>query len=270
MNALFRSMPGSTGSVRSGVAADSQPQASSDQATGLRRLFEGRSTRAIALVSNPAVAWSGLLIEHLSHTLSSAGLHTLVVDASETAPEPGEWAALDLRWAIDRRCDRHSYLGARGLIRSHVDVHGRAAGLMRTVADAAPWSDALLVHAPATDLARLFAGRDWRPLVISDTTAAGVMHAYGSLKALSRSGLSTFDLLMDTAAQPVLGPQLAMRLVDSASRFLSWPVGMSVLVQAAAGMDVAEQSRLQDLVRAQLSQALICAVHRATSVPTAH
>ena len=81
--------------------ADPAGDGALDQAAGLRRLFEGRSVRAMAVVSNPAVAWSGLLIEHLAHTLGAAGLHTLVVDASETAPEPGEWAALDLRWAID-------------------------------------------------------------------------------------------------------------------------------------------------------------------------
>lgn len=241
-----------------------------DQASGLRRLFDGRSTRAVGVVSNPAVAWSGLLIEHLAHTLGAAGLHTLVVDASETAPEPGEWTALDLRWAIDVRCDQFSYLGARGLIRGHVDANGRAHAFLRRAADSAPWADVLIVHAPATDLMRVFSGQDWRPVVLADTTPTGVMQAYRSMKSISRCGLSTFDLLMESAAHPVLGPRLAMRLADSASRFLSWPVGVSVVVQSPAGADPSELCRLQDLARAQLAQAPVCAVHRPASTPAFH
>ena len=87
--------------TRSSLFEGQSAESARDQAAGLRRLFEGRSTRAIAVVSNPAVAWSGLLIEHLVHALGATGMHTMVVDASETAPVPGEWASLDLRWAID-------------------------------------------------------------------------------------------------------------------------------------------------------------------------
>ena len=76
---------------------------------------------------------------------------------------------------------------------------------------------------------RLFAGQDWRPIVLADTTPAGVMQAYGSLKAMGRSGLSTFDLYVEAGEHTVLCPQLAILLADTASRFPSWPVGMSVV-----------------------------------------
>ena len=241
-----------------------------DQAAGLRRLFEGRSTRVMGVVSNPAVAWSGALMEHLAEALGAAQLHTLVVDASETAPEANEWAALDLRWAIEVRCKTYSYLGARGLIRQHVDATGQAAGLLRLASDAAPWADVLLIQAPAADLGRLFAGHDWRPILMCDTTAIGAMQAYRSLKSMGHLGLSTFDLLLDATTRPVLGPRVAMRLIDSASRFLSWPAGVPVVMQSGIGRDPAAWSRLNDLVRAQLAQAPICNVHRVESTPTAH
>jgi flagellar biosynthesis protein FlhG len=239
---------------------DNRPSA--DQAEGLRRLFDGRSTRALAVVSNPAVAWSGLLIESLSESMAAAGLHTLVVDASETAPVASEWAHLDLRWAIEPRADQSSYLGARGLLRHHVDAQGRAHGFLRRAAEAAPWADVLLVHAPALDLMRLFAGHDWRPILLADATPVGAMQAYGSLKSMARSGLSTFDILLESSSRPVLGPRVALRLADSASRFLSWPVSHSVVLQGPAHQDPAESSRLQDLIRAQWAQAVTCAVHR--------
>lgn len=241
-----------------------------DQAAGLRRLFEGRSTRVIGVVSNPAVAWAGLLMEQLTQALETKGLRSLVIDASETAPEPGEWAALDLRWALEVRDDGNAYLGAKGLIREHINATGHARTLLRLVTQAASWVDVMVVQAPAPDLARLLDGHDWRPIVLADTTPVGLAHAYRSLKSLGRQGLSTFDVLLDSSAQPVLGPRAAMRLVDSASRFLSWPAGMSVVIQSGADRDPAERSRMNDLVRAQLAQAPVCAVHRPLPEPLAH
>jgi hypothetical protein len=128
----------------------------------------------------------------------------------------------------------------------------------------------VVVQAPAPDLARLFTGHDWRPLVLADTTPAGVTHAYSSLKSLGRQGLSTFDLLLESSSKPVLGPRVAMRLVDSASRFLSWPVGSSVVLQSGPDRDPAERSRMNDLVRAQLAHAPVCAVHRRVQGSNAH
>lgn len=241
-----------------------------DQAQGLRRLFEGRGVPVLAVVSNPAVAWSGFLLEHLSEALGSAGRQILLVDASETAPEPGEWTLLDPRWAVDQRCEQFAYLGARGLIHHHLSSARRAGGLLHTLIEAAPWADVVLLHAPATDLMRLLAGQDWRPIVLADTTPAGVMQAYAALKVLGRNRLSTFDLLLDASAHPVLGPRLAMRLADSASRFLSWPVGVAVVVGSPAGSDLNEQSRLHDLVRAQWVQAPTGAVRTSCPVSMTH
>jgi flagellar biosynthesis protein FlhG len=252
------------------MAIRSAGSASSDQAQGLRRLFEGRPTRALAVVSNPAVTWSGLLLEQMGAALGSAGLHTLIVDASETAPEPGEWASLDLRWAVEVQSDQFSYLGARGLIRRHVDGEGRAPGLLRALSDAVPQADVVLVHAPAGDLMRVLTRHDWRPIVLADTTPTGITHAYGSLKTLRRAALTTFDFLVDARSQPVLGPRLAMRLADSASRFLSWPAGIGVVLTCPVGRDPGEQSRLQDLIRAQWAQAPTCAVRTSAVQPKAH
>ena len=244
------------------AAHQAAAQGGHDQAQGLRRLFEGRWVRALGVVSNPHVAWSGLLIEHLTDALAAQGQHPLVVDAAETAAEPDEWTSLDLRWSVNATHPDFSYLGARGLVGRRLLGGVPSQALLKSMAQAAPWADVLLVHAPADDLARLFAGQPWQPTVLADTHPDSLMHAYAALKQLSRWSPPDFNLLMDASRQPVLGPRMAVRLSDSARHFLSWSVAGSVVVQGHPQEDPVTRHQLTELLRAQLAQLPPCTVHR--------
>ena len=67
-------------------AAAAMPRAlPQDQADGLRRLFGAQSPRFMAVVANPEMAFSGLVLERLARACSAAGRRTLVVDAAPLA-----------------------------------------------------------------------------------------------------------------------------------------------------------------------------------------
>src|SRR5579885_3328409 len=163
-----------------------------DQAHGLRRLFESARVRFVPVASNPHVACSGLLLERVSAAFAERGLHTLVIDASERAPEPAELAVLDLAACIEPLSRQVSFLAARGLPIRHVDAHGSTAAFLHAAAQAAPQARVVLVHAAATDLCRLFgtAARDPAappacPVLIADDQPHSVMHAYAALKLMA-------------------------------------------------------------------------------------
>jgi hypothetical protein len=134
-----------------------------DQADGLRRLFAGTQPQHIALVANPHVAFSSVVLERLTTVLGAMDLHTLVVDAADSSPLPHELAALDLRAGIEPLSPRVSYLAARGLPLRHVDTRGSSAHFLDRLQAAAPQARVLLVHASASDLARVFGRCALRP-----------------------------------------------------------------------------------------------------------
>ena len=69
-----------------------------------------------------AWCWSGC-----ARALGAQGLHTLVVDAADSAPAPHELAALDLRCLHRGAVAAVSYLAARGLPLRYVDTRGSSA-----------------------------------------------------------------------------------------------------------------------------------------------
>ncbi|TXC65337.1 hypothetical protein FSC37_02090 [Piscinibacter aquaticus] len=62
-----------------------------DQADGLRRLFARNRVKMIPVVSNPHVAFGGVMLERLCAGFTELGLQVLVVDASERASAPSSW-----------------------------------------------------------------------------------------------------------------------------------------------------------------------------------
>ena len=54
-----------------------------DQAHGLRRLFAHARVCVVPVVSNPNVAFGGVMLERLCTAFAEYGKHTLVVDAAE-------------------------------------------------------------------------------------------------------------------------------------------------------------------------------------------
>ena len=223
-----------------------------DQAHGLRRLFAGQQRRCMALVSNPHVAFSSVLLERLTTALSQIGLRTLVVDAADTSPAPHELAALHLSAGIEFLSPQISYLAARGLPLRHVDTAGSSAHWLQQVATTSPESQVLLVHTGAADVARLFTQQPIHPLLLAGEQPDSLTHAYAAMKLLTqRRGLMSFDLLLAAAPQGRLAARIAERLADCAERFLGATLRDWVAVDPASDVREAPCPLLLRLARAQ-------------------
>lgn len=198
-----------------------RPHPVQDQADGLRRLFASSRVRYIPVLSNPHVLSSGVLLEGLCAAFAELGLHTLVVDAGEMSPQPTELAQVDLGACVEQLSEHVSYLAARGLPLRHINAHGSAAQFLEVVADAAPFADVVLLHASAAELARMLASRDVRPVLLADTDAQSVTHAYAGMKWLSqRAGLMVYSLLMACPPQLRLAERIAQQISSCADGFL--------------------------------------------------
>jgi flagellar biosynthesis protein FlhG len=208
------------------ATAATLPPRPGDQADGLRRLFADTGVRFVPLVSNPNVAFGGVLIERLCAAFAERGKHTLVVDAGERSPAASDLALLDLAACVERLSDSVSYLAARGLSVRHVDARGSTRAFLSAAADAAPDAQVLLVHAPATELARMFdAGPadvpGSRPILLADDRPASVTHAYAAMKQLQRrTGRVVYDLLLGAAANSPRAERIAAQLAGCADQFL--------------------------------------------------
>jgi hypothetical protein len=122
------------------------PNPPPDQAHGLRRMFAQAGVRLVPVVANPHMAFGGVLLERLCSALAGEGARTLVVDASDGAPAPGELAVMGLAECIESLSPDVSYLAARTLPLRYVDTHGSTAPFLQAVADAAPQCDIVLVQ----------------------------------------------------------------------------------------------------------------------------
>jgi hypothetical protein len=244
-----------------------------DQADGLRRLFAHSRVCLVPVVSNPNVAFGGVMLERLCTAFAEHGKHTLVIDAAERASAHAEMALLELAECIERLSPQVSYLAARGLPLRFVDASGSTAPFLHAVIDAAPQCDVLLVHASASELCRLFArsaeaardgGPACRPLLMADDRPASVTHAYAAMKLLTqRAGLVVHDLLLGAAKQSPRSERIAMQLATCADDFLGAVLRDWVRVDPACDPAEAPTPELRRLVREQLKSALGEAAHDA-------
>jgi flagellar biosynthesis protein FlhG len=228
-----------------------------DQAQGLRRLFAHARPTFMPVVSNPNVAFGGVMLERLCTALAEQGRHTLVVDASERASVHAEMALLDLAECIEPLSERVSYLVARGLPLKFVDSTGSSGAFLTALAEAAPQCDVVLVHAPASDLGRLFARhheiRPVRPLLLADDRPASVTHAYAAMKLLTqRAGLLVHDLLLGASAHSPRAERIAMQVATCADDFLGAVLRDWVQIDPACDATEAPTPALRRLVREQL------------------
>jgi len=248
------------------TAADAR--AANDQAAGLRRLFGSSRKRFIALAHNAEVAQATLVIDRLCDAAAALGLHTLVVDAADSAPAPHEMALIDLPSCVEAVSDDVSYLAARGLPIRHVDTQGRCGAFLEAIALAAPQADLVLVHAGTMDLARLFASQRVRPLLLGADTPRAMTEAYATLKRLAqRPGWLAHDLLI--VAEPG-GPRterLGESLAECAERFLGAAIHDCVVIDPHIDAAAAPDARLLQLLRAQMAQDLL---HDSAVMPLAH
>jgi len=224
-----------------------------DQAQSLRRLFAGAQVCPLALVANPHVAFSGVMLERLTTALGTLGLNTLVVDAADTSPAAGELAALDLRACIEPLSAQVSYLAARGLPLRHVDTHGSSSAWLDRLAAAAPQVQVMLVHAGAADLARLFTHQPLRPVLLAADHPQSMTHAYAAMKLLAmRRGLMSFDLLLAAPPKQPRAAVIARRLASCAESFLGAAVREWVAIDPACDVREAPGAALLRLVSEQV------------------
>lgn len=203
-----------------------------DQADGLRQMFASACTRFVPVVSNPHVAFGGIMLERLCTSFAERGARVLVVDAAERAGTPGEMAMIELGQCVERLSPQVAYLAARGLPIRFVDARGSTHGFLERAAEAAPGCDVVLVHADARELCRMFAhgGRAASldsmdapcPIVLADDRPHSVTHAYASMKLLAtRAGLVVADLLLGAAPHSPRADRIAEKLAGCADNFFA-------------------------------------------------
>ena len=225
-----------------------------DQADGLRRLFAGRRRHVLPLAANAHVAFAGVVLDRIAAVLAAQGLEVLVVDAASTSPLPHELAGVDLAACIETIAPRVAYLPARGLPKTYVDTRGSAAAFIDAVHQAAPHVEVVLLHAEASDLARLLKHRAARPILLGADHPESVKHAYASAKLLvNRCGLMTYDLLLAAGPNSPRAASIPASLGGCAENFLGAMLRHSALVDPAAEIDGPADAALAALLADQLA-----------------
>lgn len=224
-----------------------------DQADGLRRMFAARSHRLLPLVANPHLQHSSQLLDRLAQVLAGQGRQVLVVDAGAHAPPPPELVQLDLAPCIEMISPQVAYLPALGLPLQYVDTRGCAGAFIDALQLACPQADVIVLHAEATDLARVLKNRAARPLLLAADDPESLKHAYASCKLLvQRCDLMTYDLLLAASSQSPRLAAIARSLSGCADQFLSAVLRNSALVDPAVDVDEPAAAGLLHLLRAQL------------------
>ena len=225
-----------------------------DQADGLRRLFAGQRQHVLPLAANPHVTFSGIVLDRLASVLVARGHTVLVVDAADRSPAPLEMALIDLAACIEPLSPQVGYLAARGLPLAHVDTRGSAGGFIDALLQAAPKADVVLLHANATDLARMFMRRAARPILMGADHAESIKHAYAACKLLAqRCSLMTFDLLIAADPRSRRVASIASTMASCADGFVGAVLHDWAVVDPAASPDEAPDIALDRLLAAQLA-----------------
>lgn len=230
--------------------------AQQDQADGLRRMFSASRVRCIPVVSNPNVVFGGVLLDQLCAAFSELGLHTLVVDAGEKSPPPDELSVVDLGACVERLSDKVSYLAGRGLPMRFVNAKGSASEMLNALMEAAPEADVILLHASASELCRVVARREVRPLLLADDRPLSVTHAYAGMKLLAqRAGLMVHSLLLGADASSPRVERIAQQMTNCADGFLGVVLRDWASVDPSAPADQAPSPELRHLARELLMAA---------------
>ncbi|NDY94023.1 MinD/ParA family ATP-binding protein [Ideonella livida] len=212
------------------------PLGRADQADGLRRMFQVSRLRLMPVVANVQVAAAPQLLERLALALVELGAQVLVVDAADNAPHPHELVDIDLAAAVEALGPQVRYLAARGLPRRHVNARGSCEAWLSTVEQVAAGADVVLLHAQASDLARMLGHREVCPVLTCGLDAAGLTEAYAAMKLLTtRLGLKAFDLVVAADARARPAQQVADRLVQCGDAFLGTVLRHRLPLDCAAG-----------------------------------
>jgi hypothetical protein len=136
-----------------------------------------------------------------------------------------------------------------------LDARGATGGFLRALTEAAPRADVILVHAGASDLARLFARRMPRPVLQAADRPESVTHAYAAMKLLSqRLGVMAYDLLVTADAASPRVPRIAESLAGCADRFLGAALGDWALADPTSDPDEPVPAALRRLAAGQVGE----------------
>ena len=226
-----------------------------DQADGLRRMFAAAQAVIVPVVANPHVEHHGAVLARLASVFAEKGLNTLVVDAADTAPEPGELAFIDLGACVEPLSPQLAYLAARGLPMQFVDTRGSCASFINRMVSVVYDVDVVVIHAEARVLARMLGEQALRPVLLASGASESLTHAYAALKLLvQRLGLMSFDLVTPSAKGRGPSPkQIADRVSECADRFLGAAMHDSAVIDPAQAFGEASGPDLMRLAAAQLS-----------------
>lgn len=225
-----------------------------DQAHGLRQMFAANRQRVLPVAANPHVPFSGGVLDAMTAVLVARGHRVLVVDAADRSPAPPEMALIDLAQCIEPLSAQVGYLAGRGLPLAHVDTRGSASAFLDAIAEAAPQADAVLLHANATDLARMFMRRAARPMLIGSEDAESIKHTYAACKLLAqRCRLMTFDLLLSAEPGSRRAAEVAERLASCADGFIGAVLHDWAVIDPASGPQDAPGPALDRLLAAQMA-----------------
>lgn len=228
-------------------------RAAADQAEGLRRLFGHAPTAVLPLVANPHMTHAGVAVERLCAALALQGRRVLIVDAAAGSPPVPEAAAIGLRLCVEPLTPQISYMAARGLPARHVDTHGSSASLLDALCAAAPQADVVLVHAEATELARLFTGRAARPMLLAADEPESVKHAYAAWKLLAlRRGWLSADLLLLAAPNSPRAAAIAISLARCADSFVGGALAAWAHIDPESTPQQVPDANLQRIAATQL------------------
>lgn len=239
-------------SARAATARKAPP---ADQAQGLRRMFGAEHLRFVPLVHNPFVPGAGVVMERLCAAAATLGRRTLVVDAADSATTPHELATVDLAACVERLSPSVSYLAARGLPVRYLDNRATMARFREALRGAAAGcgADLVLLHAGASDLRRIFAGRAPRPILLAGSRPTSLTDAYASMKLLAqRLGALTYDLVIASDVGSRRARRMAERLGECADHFLGSALRHCAVVDAAEPVRQPPGVALRRLVAAQL------------------
>jgi len=228
-----------------------------DQADGLRRMFAAAGAVVVPVVANPHVEHHGAVLARLASVFAEQGLNTLVVDAADTAPEPGELAFIDLGACVEPLAPQLAYLAARGLPMQFVDTHGSCASFIARMMNVVSDVDVVVLHAEARVLTRMLGERELRPVLLASGASESLTHAYAALKMLvQRLNLMSFDLVMPTTRGRGPSPaRIAQRVADCADRFLGAALHDSAAIDPDMSFGASSAPDLLRLAAAQLNVA---------------
>lgn len=217
------------------------------------KVASSHAVRFVPLVANSQVLCVDEVLESLASAWVALGRNPLIVDAASTSPHVSATSALDLGACVQTFAGSAAYLAAGDLPRRHVDTHGSAARMLTELQRAAPHADTIVVHADATDLARIFKHRQAQPLLMAVDEPESLKQAYAGWKWLSMRCEWVNARLLVAQASSERSEQIAQTLANCADQFMGASLVGWASIDQHAPHD--RQPQLLDLAAAQLGLA---------------